>query len=171
VANSTLIVDYLGEGPAASRPASLPIAATALGIYFATDTGAVSYWNGTAWVSSGGSGAPVELASFVPGLPAPGLRVRFAIARALIVPAGATLSLAIARVAATGTPSVTVNHVVSGTATAIGSIAWAAAGTVGTFTFAAAVTFAAGDILEMLWPATADATLADVAVTWAATRE
>lgn len=171
MAYSTLITDYLGEGPAASRPASLNIAPTALGIYFATDTGAVSYWNGSAWISSTGSGLPVEIATFVPGLPAAGLRVRFAAARGLILPASLTGSVAIARVAATGAVAVTLNHVVSGTPTAVGSVNWAASAAVGTFTFSASVTLAAGDILEALWPTPADATLADVAITYAATRE
>ncbi len=170
VANSTLIVDYLGEGPAASRPVSLTISSAALGIYFATDTGAVSYWNGSAWVSSV-SGLPVELASFVPGAPPAGVRVRFAIARAVVLPISLAGSQAVARVAATGAVSITINHVVSGTATAVGSVNWAASATVGTFTFTAAVILAVGDVLEMVWPTPADATLADVAITFAATRQ
>lgn len=170
MANSTLIVDYLGEGPAASRPVSLSIASTALGIYRASDTGAVSYWTGSAWVDAT-SGLPVELASFIPGLPPAGVRVRFAAGRALVLPTSLANSQAIARVAATGAVSVTLNHVVSGTATAVGSVNWAASATVGTFTFTASMTLAAGDILEMLWPTPADATLADVAITFAATRQ
>ena len=170
MANSTLIVDYLGEGPAASRPVSLSLASTALGIYRASDTGAVSYWTGSAWVDAT-SGLPVELASFIPGAPLAGVRVRFAAGRALVLPISLTGSQAIARVAATGAVSVTLNHVVSGTATAVGSVNWAASATVGTFTFSASVTLAAGDILEMLWPTSADTTLADVAITFAATRQ
>ncbi len=170
MANSTVIIDYLGEGLAAARPASLPIAATALGLYFATDTGALSIWNGSAWVSASSSGLPVELVTFIPGLPPASVRVRIAAARSLVLPINLTGSVAVARVAATGSVTVTLNHVVSGTPTAVGSVNWAASATVGTFTFAAAVTLAAGDILEMLWPTPQDATLADVAITFAATR-
>lgn len=48
---SSLIADYLGEGLAANRPATLNIAPTALGLYFAADTGVTSAWNGTGWVT------------------------------------------------------------------------------------------------------------------------
>lgn len=48
--SSTLITDYIGTGLASARPASPPIAATALGFYFATDTGALSIWDG-GWVT------------------------------------------------------------------------------------------------------------------------
>ncbi|ACI52196.1 conserved hypothetical protein [Gluconacetobacter diazotrophicus PA1 5] len=56
MASSTLIVDYLGEGPAANRPASLSISSAALGIYYATDTKVLSLWNGTGWDSATGDG-------------------------------------------------------------------------------------------------------------------
>lgn len=60
MSHSSIITDYLGQGVAASRPASLSIAATAVGFYYATDTGALSLWDTatTAWVtlSSGGGG-------------------------------------------------------------------------------------------------------------------
>jgi hypothetical protein len=51
MATSTLVTDYLGYGTAASRPASPNLPTGAVGIYFATDTGAVSLWNGSAWVT------------------------------------------------------------------------------------------------------------------------
>jgi hypothetical protein len=56
MAYSTVLTDYLGEGPIGSRPATLNIAATALGFYYATDTAALSAWNGSAWVAASGSG-------------------------------------------------------------------------------------------------------------------
>jgi hypothetical protein len=46
---STLIIDYLGVGVAASRPATLTLAAGGLGLYWATDTGVLSSWDGSAW--------------------------------------------------------------------------------------------------------------------------
>jgi hypothetical protein len=49
---TTRITDYLGSGVASARPASLAIASGALGLYFATDTGAMSLWDG-AWVALG----------------------------------------------------------------------------------------------------------------------
>ena len=47
---STVITDYLGEGVAADRPVSLNISPTALGLYYSTDTGTLSIWDGSAWV-------------------------------------------------------------------------------------------------------------------------
>lgn len=46
---STIITAYLGKGLAAARPASPVIAAGCMAWYEATDTGDVSYWDGTAW--------------------------------------------------------------------------------------------------------------------------
>lgn len=46
---STLITAYLGQGLAAARPAAPAIAAGSIGWYYATDTGAVSYYAGAAW--------------------------------------------------------------------------------------------------------------------------
>jgi hypothetical protein len=53
MATSTLITDYLGEGLASARPASLSIAGSALGLYVATDTGALSIWYSGAWHVAG----------------------------------------------------------------------------------------------------------------------
>ena len=52
----------------------------------------------------------------------------------------------------------------------IGTINWAASATTATYTFASTITFAAGDILQLVAPATADTTLADIGITIAATR-
>lgn len=52
---SSSLTDYLGEGPAASRPVSLNIPAGALGLYYSTDTLAFTLWNGSAWVAVGGA--------------------------------------------------------------------------------------------------------------------
>lgn len=43
----------LDSGLAADRPATPSVAGGRLYIYSATDTGAISIWNGTAWVSGG----------------------------------------------------------------------------------------------------------------------
>lgn len=51
------IVDYLGYGTAAARPASLSLTTSAIGIYYATDTNALSVWDGTAWVAPTLSGS------------------------------------------------------------------------------------------------------------------
>lgn len=46
---STLITAYIGKGLAAARPASPAIAAGTMAWYVATDTGTLSYWDGSAW--------------------------------------------------------------------------------------------------------------------------
>lgn len=61
---SSLIVDYLGSGLAADRPASLAISPTTVGIYFATDTNVMSLWNGatSAWYTlTPGSGTVTSI--------------------------------------------------------------------------------------------------------------
>lgn len=76
------------------------------------------------------------------------------------LPISLTGSQTDAGTAATGSCSFSITK----NGTSIGSINFAASGTVATFTFTAAVAFAAGDILEVTAPATADATLADIAI-------
>lgn len=50
MSNSTKIIDYLGSGTHASRPASPPVSASALALYYETDTALLFQWNGSAWV-------------------------------------------------------------------------------------------------------------------------
>jgi hypothetical protein len=54
---TTLVTDYLGRGLAAARPTSVAIAANALALYEATDTGVLSLWNGTIWIAIGSTAA------------------------------------------------------------------------------------------------------------------
>ena len=49
MAGSGRLIDYLGVGLASARPASLTLISGGLGIYYATDTPAVSLWDGSAW--------------------------------------------------------------------------------------------------------------------------
>jgi hypothetical protein len=50
MASSTLIVDYLGFGTHAARPASPSLPTGGIGIYLESDTGNLCVWNGSAWV-------------------------------------------------------------------------------------------------------------------------
>lgn len=50
------LVDYLGSGIIADRPASLTLAPDSLGLWWATDTSTLSTWDGTAWADVGGGG-------------------------------------------------------------------------------------------------------------------
>src|SRR5690242_10244351 len=46
------LVDYLGQGAIADRPASLDLVSGAVGLWFATDTGVLSAWDGSAWTDT-----------------------------------------------------------------------------------------------------------------------
>lgn len=56
----SLISAYIGSGLAASRPATPSITTGATAIFFATDTGVLSVWNGAAWAA----GAISNLSTF-----------------------------------------------------------------------------------------------------------
>jgi hypothetical protein len=83
--------------------------------------------------------------------------IHLKLARAVTFPASATLSTAHAGTAATGSTTFTFKK----NGTSFATVNFAASGTSGTYTQASDAVFAAGDLLELLGPATADATLAD----------
>jgi hypothetical protein len=90
----------------------------------------------------------------------------FVVGRAFTWPANLTGSAAKASVAATASATFSITQ----NGGAIGSFNFAASATVATFTFASPVTFAAGDLIQITAPATADTTLANIGVTFAGTR-
>lgn len=86
------------------------------------------------------------------------------VTEAATLPAGLTGSHFRARDAATGDAEATIRRTTSGgSASTLGTLTWAAAGTVPTVSFASDVSLSVGDWLEIVAPATADATLADIA--------
>ena len=91
---------------------------------------------------------------------------------AFTVPAGLPGSVATSLVAAAASAVWTLSRIPAGstTATPVGTVTFAAAARVGTFTAASAITVAVGDILTLTAPATQDATLADIGFTFAGTR-
>lgn len=133
---------------------------------------AVEVCDGSAWsgVGGGGGGDVYDIAAFMPSTPNANAVIRVVMPRAIELPAGLTDSRCIASVAANGATTVTLNKVSGGTTTAIGSLDWAASGTTCTFTLSSAVSFAAGDILEVVFPSSPDSKLADIAITFAATK-
>jgi hypothetical protein len=111
------------------------------------------------------SGAPFDIGLYIEGVMTNSENVlRYVFNRAVTLPASLTGSHASANTASTGTVSFTLKN----NGSSIGSITFTASAT-GTFTFASPVTFAAGDILTITAPATADATLADVNINLAGT--
>lgn len=108
------------------------------------------------------SGADIEVATFVGGKPGNSELVNvFVAAGAFTLPSGLTGSRASAGTAATAAASITITK----NGASVGSVNFAAGQTVGTFTFTAQTAFSAGDRLGFVAQATADATLADIAVT------
>lgn len=103
---------------------------------------------------------------FIPGKPTNGqLVLRLEIGRACTFPVNLSTSQASARVASTGNVSFDIKN----NGSSIGSVVFNVSAS-GTFTFASATSFAAGDLLELVAPATADATLEDISITLVATR-
>lgn len=138
-------------------------------MYLDTLTGNVWQWNGTAW-----TGPIATLISGIYDIPIQVLGVPltseviylFAAPRHFTLPQNLTNSQGIAQQAATGTATFVINK----NGSQVGSFAFAAGATVATFTLAAATAFLPGDILTVVAPATQDATLANIAITLAATR-
>ena len=133
-----------------------------------TDGGALQPDDALIVVRSGGNvrafARLYDVAFYFPGVPGnDALLSRIVLPRACYLPSAAPSSRADAAAAATAASTLTIRR----NGTAVGSIAWAAAGTVGSFTVGADRVFAAGDVLDVVAPASADATLADISITLA----
>lgn len=112
---------------------------------------------------------PFDVHAFYPGVPTASAKVlRVPVARAVSFPANFGGSYAKASVAATGSTVFDVQK----NGSSIGSITFAAAASTATFVTAggAAQSLAVGDVLSIIAPGTADATLADVGFVLAGTR-
>jgi hypothetical protein len=107
----------------------------------------------------GGTNEPHDLSIFVPGTMINSqLLYRKKAQRAFTLPINLGGSFVTAVGAATGSTTVTFKK----NGASIGTAIWSGAGTTAALTFAAAVSFAAGDVFTVEGPATADATLSDV---------
>lgn len=64
------LVDYLGAGLLADRPATLSLATGGLGFWYATDTNALTVWDGSSWndVSSAGANGAITALSIASGV-------------------------------------------------------------------------------------------------------
>ena len=110
---------------------------------------------------------PYDLLMYFPGVPTNNqVMGRIIIPRAITLPASLTGSYASSIVAATGATTLTIAK----NGSSIGTVNFGAGSASATFTFASAVSFVAGNILTLTNQSTADATLAGVSVTLAATR-
>jgi hypothetical protein len=116
------------------------------------------------------SDKPYDIAIFYPGAPPNNAIVRKAFTRAVTCVAGLTNSVGNASVAATASATININQIVAGTPTLRGTAVFAMGATTATFAAASPITFAAGDDVEFHFPASSDATLANVAITLQCTR-
>jgi hypothetical protein len=82
-----------------------------------------------------------------------------------VLPTSCTASQAVAVTAATGSTTFTINKIHSGSSSSAGTAVWSSSGTVGAFTCSGAITFLAGDIVQIVAPASPDATLAGIGIT------
>ena len=141
-------------------PASTSYVVT--GLSFKLSVGSIT----TEWTAITGS-SPYDIAGYLPGLPSAGqVLFRIEMVRAVTLPAGLAGSRAVCQTAPTN--AVTLGLKQNGTA--IGSIAFAAGATAGTFNFTNQVVLAAGDVLELDAPSPADATFAGPSYTITGTR-
>jgi hypothetical protein len=117
--------------------------------------------------ATGAGGVPYDVICFVGGLPGAGsLVLAHRFARAVTFAATLPLAKAYALTTATGAKSFDVKRQIPGGAlTTPGTVNFAIGANSGTFTWAADVTYAVGDVLLIYGPAVQDATLADVAIT------
>ena len=94
------------------------------------------------------------------GIPTASQTVTVLATEAAILPIGLSSSSAKAGTAATASTVFTIKH----NGTSVGTITFAISGTVGTFSFTGTVNVAIGDTLQVVAPASPDATLADINV-------
>lgn len=108
-----------------------------------------------------------DIACFFPGVPAASqLLFRMQVVRAFTWAASLTGSLFSAVTAATATYVVTINR----NGSSIGTLSWAASGTVPTVTFASGVTFAVNDVITLTGQSTPDTTLANISMNFFGSR-
>ncbi|MCP5364122.1 MAG: hypothetical protein H6905_02620 [Hyphomicrobiales bacterium] len=134
-------------------------------LVFDSDLGEALFHQGGAWLPAGPK--PYDIAAFVEGTMDDGETVvRHVAARAFSLPADMTGSVLTAGSAATAETIVSCEK----DGVQFGTITVAASATSGTFTAATETSFAVGDVLTIEGPATADASLADIAITLKGTR-
>lgn len=155
----------LADNGAAADPTFKTLTAL-LDAAFGSTQGQMLRRNATVWVAET---SPLDTPCFFASTPTASAFIRVALTRGLSVASGAAGCYALAKTASTGNVSFTINQVTAGVATSRGTIAFNITAT-GVFTISSTITFAAGDMLEIVAPTTPDATLADIAITLQGTR-
>jgi hypothetical protein len=156
---------YIVPSGAGSNPNEIAVRDNSAWAYYTPAEGYSAYvededvfvvWNGTAWVRQGNYDIGFFAADVMTDAE---IIARFVAVRAFTVPVSATGSQAKAETASTGDVSFELQK----NGVAFGTVRFNASAT-GAFTVASATSFAIGDVLKLVAPATADATLADVGI-------
>lgn len=180
VSDGELVSAYSGVGTCAANQAATSLtrnaAPTCSTFWTAANDGAGSgldadLLDGLSSVAFGGG--TYDIATFYPGKPpgSSGLMVRLAVTRATRLPAGLTGTIAFSGANATTSTAIAIQkRTAAGVTTSVGTLTWTSASSAATVSFTSAVDFAAGDFVQLVGPATQDATLADLSVTLVATR-
>lgn len=128
-----------------------------------TTSGAITIdTTSTAWTVVG---RRYDIATFYPGVPGSSQTIiRWVATRTVNVGAGAPGSQLSAGTAATGSTTFTIKK----NGASVGTVVVSSSGTTGVFTVASAFSLAAGDVLSVVGPSSADATIADIAFNLAA---
>lgn len=123
-------------------------------------------WDGTKWIAIGGA-SPYDLGGTLSGSPTASMVIlRYPFPRPVTFPSGLTNSQGVAGTAATASTTFQINK----NGTSVGTMVFAAAGTVATFTMASSTSFAIADVLTVVAPATPDTTLANLGWSLSGTR-
>lgn len=116
----------------------------------------------------GSAGNTTDFSDYIEGKFTPAETVyRYVTPRGFKIAAGGAPSIAVAPAASPATATAVFTLMKNGVS--FGTMRFAAGATLATFTIAAAVTFVAGDVLSIVSPTLADATLADVSFTMSGT--
>lgn len=132
------------------------------------DEDVLVWFDGGAWTSlPTGEIQPYDVGCSYIGAPTDGLVIlRYPVTRAMSFPASMTGSYGIAAIAATASSVFSIRK----NGTQFATATFAIGGTTATFAAASSTSFAAGDILTIIAPTTADATLADLGFALTGTR-
>jgi hypothetical protein len=166
-------------GGAATVSNTPPLTPTLGDLWFDTDSGQLFVWysdpDSSQWVvanSGGGSGAALTapMAFTFVGKPASNERYNITTAIAISVPASLAGTVVYDSTTATTNAAFAVNRISSGTTTNIGTITITPTSNTSCLLSGSGGALAAGDVLQLVAPATQDPSLADIGITVAATR-